>query len=1103
MHKNIMSVLLVALVAVALTATAILSQENAVNTKGFYHTVTPADSLSHDELVKQFENPGVEWRGKPFWSWNGTLREDELLRQIDIIKKMGFGGFFMHSRTGLETEYLGDEWFDLTNKCTDYAEKLGLEAWLYDEDRWPSGTAGGMVTANPEYSMHYMRCTIVKPNDFDWSNPIKLQGVRDGKLVAVFAADADFINFKNAVRITSETPRETYANKTLFVFNTERQNDSSFYNGNTYVDTMNRDATDHYIKLTHEQYKKRLGDRFGRTVKGIFTDEPHRGPLMSEFSAYVPEPHWILPWTAKLPEEFEKKFGYNIIDHLPELFLKKNGEKISPVKWAYAEMTQTLFLENYMKPLYDWCTENNAILTGHLLHEDSLATQAIMQGSLMRSYEYMHYPGVDHLTEGNRCYWIVKQLQSAARQLGHKHLLDELYGCTGWQMTFENYKAVGDWQALFGINVRCPHLSWYNMLGESKRDYPASIFYQSAWWEDWKQLETYYARLGVLLAQGEPACSTLVINPVESLWCQFYPGWCQHLGAVDPDIVKLEEAYRNIFYWLAGNQIDFDYGDEDMLARLGKVDDHITLTVGNMTYSQIVIPPMITIRGTTMDLLEKFAANKGNVIFVGDIPKYVDAKLSDRPAKLAEKTKVAALERESLISAFGGENNSFPVIDAKTEKHNTNVYVQSRFSSDGPVCYAVAMNMDLQNAQENLEMFVLFSNEAEEWDPLTGKRYAIDIENVNAEKRSLIPVSKIKFSLPPAGEKVFVFKMNDGKTSDLPKRTVFTSQSSSKVAGPFNYRLSEPNVCVLDYAEATARKGEGDASQAIGRTEVLKVDQQARDFFGLPHRGGEMLQPWFQKKSGMSAEFAGTVKLKYDFNINVMPQGKVELAIEEPEKCKVWVNGKQLDTRAERQNGWWVDNAFITFDLPVQMLVQGDNNIEVEMPYYSSSNIEAVYLLGHFGVEALSGGKAKIVDLPKQLTVGDVVSQGLPFYGGKILYEVPLPKNIPAGKDAMLQLPEFAAAVVNVSSSGCERRMIGWQPFETLITEDVTKNDTLTIEVVLGRRNTFGPLHQLPKRASGYGPPNWITGGAGWSDDYQFFPAGLLQEPVIAIGESK
>ena len=103
--------------------------------------------------AEDFKNPNSDWRGKPFWCWNGVLEKDELIRQVHILKEMGMGGYFMHSRTGLATEYLGEEWFELTNACAEEGARLGMESWLYDEDRWPSGPAGGMVTANPEYRM--------------------------------------------------------------------------------------------------------------------------------------------------------------------------------------------------------------------------------------------------------------------------------------------------------------------------------------------------------------------------------------------------------------------------------------------------------------------------------------------------------------------------------------------------------------------------------------------------------------------------------------------------------------------------------------------------------------------------------------------------------------------------------------------------------------------------------------------------------------------------------------------------------------------------------------------------------------------------------------
>jgi hypothetical protein len=61
-----------------------------------------------------FRAPTAEYRGTPLWSWNTKLDLDVLLRQIDHLEEMGLGGFHMHSRVGLNTEYLGEEFILLS-----------------------------------------------------------------------------------------------------------------------------------------------------------------------------------------------------------------------------------------------------------------------------------------------------------------------------------------------------------------------------------------------------------------------------------------------------------------------------------------------------------------------------------------------------------------------------------------------------------------------------------------------------------------------------------------------------------------------------------------------------------------------------------------------------------------------------------------------------------------------------------------------------------------------------------------------------------------------------------------------------------------------------
>ena len=114
------------------------------------------------DWLKEFENPAASFRGVPFWAWNAELEPGELRRQIGIMQKMGFGGFFMHARVGLATPYLSERWFECIDACIDEAEKRGMKAWLYDEDRWPSGAAGSLVTRDPQYRQRTLQCQKIE-----------------------------------------------------------------------------------------------------------------------------------------------------------------------------------------------------------------------------------------------------------------------------------------------------------------------------------------------------------------------------------------------------------------------------------------------------------------------------------------------------------------------------------------------------------------------------------------------------------------------------------------------------------------------------------------------------------------------------------------------------------------------------------------------------------------------------------------------------------------------------------------------------------------------------------------------------------------------------
>lgn len=1013
--------------------------------------------LSDSELAAQFADPSNDWRGKPFWSWNGKLEKDELIRQVGVMKDMGFGGYFMHSRVGLATEYLGEEWFDLINAVADAGEQEGMVNYLYDEDRWPSGTAGGYVTMKPEYRLHKMMMT---------SFPKSADMVLADTLAAVFTCNLDGNSFSDLQKVATVDEAMASKGETVLAFYIQESERSNFYNGYTMADEMNREATDYYISLTHEAYKKNCGDRLGNSISGIFTDEPHRGLIFNNEAS--------ISWTAKMPEEYASRFGGDIIADLPYIFLHPEGRTYDKAKWKYVELAQELFLENFVKPQADWCKANGIAYTGHFLHEECLSAQVMCQGSLMRDYEYQDIPGIDNLTQYWRSYWVGKQISSVAHQTGKKRILSELYGCSGWQMSFEDYKEAGDWEALFGINLRCPHLSWYTMKGEAKRDYPASINFQSGWYKDFKYVEDYYARLGLLIAQGQPACDLLVINPIESVFAQVSVDAFNGLTPRSESMHRIEGRYKDLFNWIQGSHFDFDYGDEaimDHLASVSKQGGVPVLKVGEMAYKAVLVGNMATMRSSTLALLKKFAAAGGKIILAGEAPSMVDVEESDEASSfLAQNALATDYTREGVEKALEATISRMAnVTVAGKSGEESRILCQVRKDADR-MTY-VFMSMDMNNAINGVDITLPAAGEVSLWDCRTGKVTALGNSSDKGE-------TKVSVDFPPLQEYVYV--VTDQPVGEPAVEAAASEFKTADAQGLYEYALNEPNVLPLDMVTF---KAEG--LNVTKETEILKADRMIRKNFGLNYRGGDMLQPWFFKKFiGDSKPSYGPVELAYSFNIGVMPKSDIFLCIEGAEDFKVFVNGSEISTETA---AWWIDPCYSKVALDKSMLKVGKNVITLATDFTEDKNLEAMYIVGDFGV-GLSGEKTVITTLPEKLALGDVMTQGLPFYSGVVSY------NFGDVKASKVQAPDFGGACLKVRR-GEQSNMVAFAPY----VQDVPQGDgDLWFDVVLTRRNTFGPLHVVPAKTYSVGPETFVTQGASFSDSYSTLPAGLLKLPAFA-----
>lgn len=118
-----------------------------------------------------------------------------------------------------------------------------------------------------------------------------------------------------------------------------------WYNGQTYVDTLNKQAIAYFIKITHEVYKSKIGDKFGSAVPCIFTDEPQ-----FERKSQLPNP-WdtsdvVLPWTSDLAQSFSKLYSSNLIVALPELIWDLPKGKPSVARWRFHDHGECLTVDS-------------------------------------------------------------------------------------------------------------------------------------------------------------------------------------------------------------------------------------------------------------------------------------------------------------------------------------------------------------------------------------------------------------------------------------------------------------------------------------------------------------------------------------------------------------------------------------------------------------------------------------------------------------------------------------------------------------------------------------------------------------------------------------
>lgn len=1184
------------------------------------------------ELNRIFQDPSAEHRGIPFWSWNCKVTEEMIDWQLDCFRAMGFGGVVIHPRVGLDVVYLGDEYLRLTKYAVEKCREKGLVCWLYDDDRFPSGAAGGIVTKDWRMRGRYLLLTerhgegLESPLEGDrtgimqhgrqmekWKDEPKLpetdgvcayllpeycrnaeefeeaaSGTPIGYFAAAYAIDLQdgFLAGYRCLTTDEEIHAALQRGERVRFAYVRLLEEERWFEGEAYLDTMNPAAVRAFLESTHEKYYELLGDEFGGSVPSIFTDEPRMAPRKKrpfKLSAALSDEDIVVPYTEYFRARMMEKYGTDPLGQLPEYVWElPDGEK-SAFRYRYQDMLAECFAGAFMDQISDWCAEHGIMMTGHVLSEDSLQAQTWALGDCMRCYREMDMPGVDVLVD-YRQFVTVKQAASVAKQRGLdggsrkgrnalagsekqnvlagekrrsgcEGVVSELYGVTGWDFDFKTYKLQGDWQAALGVTVRVPHLAWMSMEGEAKRDWPASIFYQSPWYTQFPMIEDYFARLHTVLTRGKAVTRVAVIHPVESAWLLMGPN-----DQTGDALSQMSRSFDELVRWLLLGCVDFDFVSESLLeeyaselrSKCGKCVKHAeqnrmkkethcaVFSVGQMAYEVILVPGFLTIRGTTLDRLEQFAAKGGTVLFVGTAPAYVDGVRSDRAALFAEKCAEAMYAEEAAAEITQNRgilpweknvilNALEPWRDVEIRgadgTRSDNLFYQLRQDEGFGwlfLCH-VYPRPDAADQAEQYQIRLRGDYHPVMYDAMTGECAAQvsdfvtvckDGDNVFTEiPWTCYAQDSLLLRLDPAADREDLGPENDESCGmetgiscapavrDISRRPDF--ETVLALRKPDTCVRSEPNMLLLDYARYQL-----DGGPISEKMEILRLDNRIRSQLGLDPRREDMEQPWFMKETERHA-----VTLYYDFRSE--SDTSTALGIERAENCRIWLNGEEVtiadsmkgyswlcgkqvlrgfvgDTDGQGSADWYVDQSIRVIPLPD--IRPGENRLKLEVRFNQKSNLENLYLLGDFDVK-LRGSQPIVCLRKSEQTLGDITDQGMPFYTGNLDYQFRF-RTEEAGEYAV-QIRRFAAPLLGIQIDGRDAGQIAFAPHRLELGYLNAGEHELTVRLYGNRFNGFGHLHNADRNFEWIGPAAYRTEGDQWTDSYLLRPAGLFSEVEI------
>ncbi len=963
----------------------------------------PGQAVDSAKLKNSFAAPPREYSSAPLWVWNDMLTEEQIVGTLRDLAGQKVKQAFVHPRPGLMTPYLSEDWFRLWKAALGEAERLDMNIWIYDENSYPSGFAGGFVPdAMPESRGKGIELR-------EQESPIKI----DENCVAVYRPVQDgYENVTKQAKAEGQLPQGKYLVASLRWAGT-----SPWHGGKFYVNLLTPGVTQKFLEVTMDPYTRNIGEQYGKRVPGVFTDEPEILPAGG------------LPWADDLPQVFQKRWGYDLMDNLPSLVRPVGDWR--RVRHNYEQVLLDLFIERWAKPYYEYCQRHGIEFTGHYWEHEW--PNCLMSPDNMAMYAWHQRPSIDILMnqydEGTHAQFgnarVVKELSSVVNQLGQPRTLCEAYGAGGWDLRFEDMKRIGDWIYVLGVNTLDEHLSYITIRGARKRDHPQSFSYHEPWWKAYHVMAEYFTRLSMIMSQGRQLNRILVLEPTTTAW--MYQGDAAHLNEVG-------NRFQQMLIALERAQVEYDIGCEDIIARHASVDG-VQFKIGQGTYETIVLPPLTeNLNRQTMDLLAAYAKAGGVVLCCGEAPSHVDGGVSDRGEAAAKGSgwkRIEASEAPAMLLAR--TKDGFAIGRDNGDKGN--LFHHRRVIDDGEFLLLVNTSIDAPSAGS----ITSSAQGIEQWDLAAAQTSPYPFQKADAGV-------KARFELPPCGSLLLFLSRKAAVPAKQPVRTVKAVEPVSEL----EIAPLEDNVLTLDYVDVTAQ---GETKKNLY---FYRASQFAFAKNGMPRNPwdssvqfrDELIKKTFDAGSGFEAT--------YRFAIEQRVPERLSIVIERPDLYTITCNGQAISAE---KDAWWLDKSFGRIDVAKAAKV-GENTVTIKAsPFTIYHELESAYLLGTFTLKPTESGFVVVGGSKPTLALGSWKGQGYPMYATGVSYTRKFDIQKPAGR-YIVEPGKWYGSVAEVLVNGKSAGHIAFQPWQCDVTKLIKPGaNTIEVHVIGTLKNTLGPHH--------------------------------------------